>query len=379
MYTSHFNLKMLPFENVPDPAFFFDEGDHSRIHNHVRESIKAGRGLTVVSGPIGSGKTTLSQMIISELSNNLKLIWMAEPPGNSMDLFLFIAQELGLNPSSPERVFVIRDIKDTLSRIVSNGSTCLMIIDESHLMTDDTLNGVRMLNNLEEGSTKLIQILLLGQEELIDTINRPEMEAFKQRIATMEIMGKMDSNGIRKYISHRIHVAGGRQSIFDDTGWEALMLAFGSGNTPRIINLLSDRSLNAAFEREKTAVDVDDVYKAAEGMGLQKEVFFYKIALKEKGKRDPSTEKSVSDKKPAAPGKAPIILDNNRTDRTVTAHKHKEAENKSEISGIDQKNLKKPVLLLLLSIATFIVSISFYCSQSGQTDLMSCLEKLLIF
>ena len=139
MYTKHFGLIKLPFENVPDPLFFCHQGDHARVRNHVEESLKAGRGLSVVSGHIGSGKTTISQMIKSDLSDEIKLIWIAEPPQNSMDLFLFIAQELDIKPSSSERTFVIRDIRDALLKINSEGNKCLVIIDEAHLMSDDTI------------------------------------------------------------------------------------------------------------------------------------------------------------------------------------------------------------------------------------------------
>ena len=244
MYIKHFGLKILPFENVPDPVFFFDQGDHARIRKRVEDSLRAGRGLIVVTGPIGSGKTTLSQMIKSDLSNNTKLIWMAVPPENSMDLFLFIAQELGITPSTSEKVFIIRDIKDALLKINSEGKKCLLIIDESHMIPDDVINGLRLLNNLEEGSTKLIQIFMLGQEELMDIINRPEMEPFKQRIATLEIIGKMNADRIRNYVSYRVEVAGGDPSIFIDSAWDALALAFNSEGTPRRINTLCDRAMS---------------------------------------------------------------------------------------------------------------------------------------
>ena len=100
MYTEHFHLKMLPFENVPDPVFFFDAGDHARVRARVENSLRVGRGLAIVTGPIGSGKTTLSQIIKSDFENGIHLIWIAEPPRNSMELFRFIAQELGLSPSN---------------------------------------------------------------------------------------------------------------------------------------------------------------------------------------------------------------------------------------------------------------------------------------
>jgi len=377
MYTKHFGLTKLPFENVPDPMFFFDQGDHALIRTRVEESLKAGRGLLVVTGHIGSGKTTISQMIKSDLSDEIKLIWMAEPPGNSSDLFLFIAQELGLKPLSSERTFVVRDIRDALLKINSESSKCLVIIDEAHLMSDDTINGIRLLNNLEEGSTKLIQILLLGQEELMKTINRLDMEPFKQRIATLEVLGKMNTDRIREYISHRIKVAGGQPSIFADTGWEALVLAFSSGSTPRTINSLCDKALNVAFEREKTITDVDDVYEAAQGMGLQKEIFFYNIARNEKERKDqvPSTKGKDSITEPETLAKEPVDTFSKESETAQSTQK----ESKIDFIRSEkvQKGLKTPLLFLFLSIAVLILSIFFYCQRSGSPELMTCLQRII--
>lgn len=390
MYTKHFGLKKLPFENVPDPIFFFDQGGYSRIRNRITAFLKAGRGLIVVTGPIGSGKTTLSQMIKSDFSNDLKTIWMAEPPKDSVGLFLFISQALGLKPSTPpERVFVLRDIRDALLKINSKGSRCQMIIDESHLMSDDTLDGIRILNNLEEGMTKLIQILLLGQEEMMETINRPEMKPFKQRIAALEILGKMDAEGIRKYIYHRIKVAGGQPSIFTDSGWEAVVLASGTGGgVPRITNSVCDRSLNVAFERKKATVDINDVSEVAEGMGISEDVFHYKIALKRKEqiKQTPSTRRNDLVKKPETPARGPAHLPSKELDRTKnrpseTFQSSRQNKPKSVpfVSEKEQKNLNMPILFFSLSVAALIFSILFYCQRSGSSDLMTCLQGLISF
>ena len=377
MYTKHFGLNKLPFENVPDPMFFFDQGDYARVRNRVTDSLKAGRGLIVVTGPIGSGKTTLSQMIKSDFSNDVKVIWMAEPPGNSKDLFLFIAQELGLKPSTSGRVFALRDIRDALLKINSEGSKCLMIIDESHLIADNILNGIRLLNNLEEGSTKLIQMLLLGQEELMEIITRPEMESFKQRIAALEILGKMNADRTRKYISHRIEVAGGNPSIFTDTGFEALVLAAGTGGgVPRIINSLCDRSLNAAFEREKAKADVDDVYEVAEGMGIDKEVFHYKIALRSKEQKKQVTVTMKNDSETETPGTG---IENKDRESEASQSTTKESGIGFFRYGKDQKDLKMPLLFLFLSIAALILSVFFYCRISGSPESMTCLRGLIGF
>lgn len=379
MYTEHFGLKMLPFENVPDPLFFFDEGDHSRVRQRITDSIMAGRGLMVVTGPIGSGKTTLSQMIQAGISDELKLIWMALPPGSDMDLFMFIARELGLRHSSPEKVFIINEIRDALLKINSEGSKCMLIIDESHMITDDVLDSIRILNNLEQGSKKLIQILLLGQDELAVNINRPGMEPFKQRIATLEAIGKMNAGRIRKYVMHRIGVAGGSEDIFGETGWEALCRAFGPESTPRTINSFCDRALSLAFEKEKDAVDVDDVYEAAQSMGLDKEVFHYRLEVMKKAKEAPAAaaDEAAVIKEPGSDVKE-NTPDMNvvKSDAESKARPAETAGPATVPSGKVRQDLKIPLLVLLLSIVTFAMSISSYCGTYGSSNLVNCLRGI---
>lgn len=388
MYTELFDLNVLPFENVPDPRFFYDEGDHARIRKQISGSLQSGRGLIVVTGPIGSGKTTLSQMIKSDFPENIRLIWMAEPPANSTELYLFLAQELGLEPSSSEKTFVMRDIRNALLKINSEGKKCLVIMDESHLMSDDVINGIRLLNNLEEGSIKLIQMLLLGQEELMDKINRPEMEPFKQRIAALEILGKMNVDGIRKYVSHRIQVAGGTPALISDTGWEALSIAFNAGGTPRTINSLCDRSFNVAFEREKPVVDAQDVYEATQRIGLRTDVFHYIVSLKNRERKSqepqPAAAKPVAEtartekEQPAQPvaGKA----EQTSSEAVSNAPERSGITSRvPEISAADQKSLKGPLILLLLSIAALMFSIVFFCQRAGSEGTLGCLMDLIGF
>jgi MSHA biogenesis protein MshM len=387
MYTEHFEFNILPFENVPDPLFFYDEGDHARIRKHISGSLQSGRGLIVVTGPIGSGKTTLSQMIRSDFSEKIKLIWMAEPPVNSADLYLFLAQELGLQPSSTEKTFIMRDIRNTLLEINSEGKKCLVIMDESHLMSDDVINGIRLLNNLEEGSMKLIQMLLLGQEELMEKINRPDMEPFKQRIAALEILGKMNADGVRKYISHRIQVAGGTPALISDTGWEALSIAFNAGGTPRTINSLCDRSFNVAFEREKAVVDAHDIYEATQRIGLKTDVFHYIVALKNKERKSqephPAADNPVPETAPSVKKRSPSIPRKAERRSGDTIHEVPDSPEMrmgiSELSPADKKGLKVPVILLLLAIAALTASIVFFCERSGSESFPSCFMDLIRF
>jgi general secretion pathway protein A len=221
-----------------------------------------------------------------------------------------------------------------------------MVIDESHLATKDLLDGIRTLNNLEEGPTKLIQVLLLGQVEMLETLKKPEMKPFMQRIASMEMIGKMNADKIRQYISHRIKTAGGLPSVFTETGWEAIVIASGTGGgVPRVINSLCDRSLNEAFEKGKTAVDIDDISTIAEEMGIFKDLYHYKIAIKNKGieAEDPIKEKkSVASPSPQTP---------------ITASKQPDQEITLTTSRAD---LKAPLQLLLLSLVILALSQFFY-------------------
>ena len=193
-------------------------------------------------------------------------------------------------------------------------------------------------------------------------ISRPEMEPFKQRIATLEIIGRMSTDSLHNYVSHRIKVAGGQPALFDDSGWEALDLAFGSEGTPRVINLLCDKSLNAAFEREKTVVDIHDVYEASKGMGLSKEIFHQIVALnqQERDNQHASAEPEASAAHPNGAGAA--------ISRPASVYRN---------TPEPEKNLKAPVFFLLLSIAALTASVFFYCDRTGSSDLISCIQELI--
>ena len=407
----HFNLNKLPFENVPDPLFFYNSGDHARIRNQISGSLQSGRGLIVVTGPIGSGKTTLSQMIKADFPDDIKLIWMAEPPATSADLYLFLAQELGLQPSSSEKTFVMRDIRNTLMKINSEGRKCLVIIDESHLMTDDVINGIRLLNNLEEGSIKLIQLLLLGQEELMEMINKPIMEPFKQRIAALAALGRMNVDAVRNYISHRIKVAGGNPDLISDTGWEAISIAFHAGGTPRTINSLCDRSFSVAFEQNKPAVDAHHVYEATQRLGLRTDVFHYIISLKSKERKSyeiptyevPTvTDKIVSQTPSEVPSseKHPAGVSDS-TEETLALPRTKQSTNSKNssvpadygaskgIKGLlygnidhisnekhNNRNLQIPAMLLSISLIALMLSLLFFCHKTDSEGVINCMMNL---
>lgn len=288
MYTNHFSLESLPFENVPDPTYFFDQGDYSRVLSRMKDSLRAGRGLMVVAGPIGTGKTTLSQKLMVSVPQQTKIIWLGEPPESSDDLLLFLTHELNIKPELSGRVFVLRDIKEYLQKLHNEGNRCLIIIDEVHKISDDVLECVRLLNNLEQGSLKLVQILLIGQEEFLSKLARPELESFKQRIAWLEAIGRMTPSQTQDYILHRLKVAGSHSDLFTSDALEAVVIS--TRGTPRLINTLCDRSLRVSYESNKTIVDLDSVRKAADDIGLGSEVFLWLMKREERQEMNSTPE-----------------------------------------------------------------------------------------
>lgn len=357
MYTKHFSLESLPFENVPDPAYFFNQGEYSRVLGRMIDSLSAGRGLMVMAGPIGTGKTTLSQKLMVSVPQKTRIVWLGEPPETSDELLLFLTQELRIDSKSPGRIFVLRDIKEYLQKLHEEENRCLLIIDEVHKISDDVLECVRLLNNLEQGSTKLIQIFLIGQEEFLANLNRPELASFKQRIAWLEAMGKMNFLQTREYILHRLKVAGGQSSIFSDEAIEAVLV--GAQGTPRLVNTLCDRALRFCYEANKTTVDLDCVRRAADDIGLGSEVFLWLMNLKKKAKQAELQDSHLPD--------TPRVLAPNQFEPIEKVAKRVDRK-KSKNEWLDQTIwmlADSPLLLLFISTLLFAVSLWFYKVYTG--------------
>lgn len=350
MYKLHFGFNFLPFENTPDPLFYYTAGQRGQVKTRVSHAIDAGMGIVVVTGAIGSGKTTLSQMIISEIANNRSLIWLPEPPVSGVDLLVYIADELGIKVANYENsTFIIRELREKLRQLIKNNRRCIVIIDECHLITDDTIKGLRLLNNLEDGAQKLIQLVLFGQEEFLKIIDRPEMESFKQRIQSgMETLGAMDAESSCKYIKHRLKIAGSHPGIFDDTAWKGIKIALSNDGTPRMINSLCHRALTVAFEKNKKQVDITDIYVAAKVLGIQEKVYFY-------------------------------IVDLNTKLRAQAVERKSHPLNREKTPP--QKSIKWPIFFALFSAALFsaalfILVVIYYCDNSNSQGFSACFSAL---
>lgn len=277
MYTQHFGLTALPFENSPDPGFFFDHGRHAEVLDLMQDFVSASRGLLVVAGPIGTGKTTLSQMLVKELPEHVQLIWLVEPPATAKDFVMFVAQELGVPYTYETRLFIIRDLVNRLVELHASGKRTLIIVDEAHLMSAEVLEGVRIMNNFEKGAAKLVHVVLIGQEELLTTLEDPAMRPLRQRISTIINLGRMSPPVVKAYIEHRLALAKAPQDIMTPLAIDTV--AHVSGGAPRLVNTLCNIAFRNAFVKHSKVVDYEEVFRAAEELGLGKAALHHLINL----------------------------------------------------------------------------------------------------
>lgn len=358
MYLEHFGLKVLPFENVPDPAFFFDDGEYQRILRRLASAIGAGRGLMVVAGPIGAGKTTLSQKLMADLPGSTVRLWLAEPPDTDRELFQMLLEQLGSRHTVTSRVLALGVLRDLLLKLHGSGGQCLVIVDESHKFSDEVLEAVRLLNNLEDGASKLIQILMLGQEELTELLTRTGREAFRQRIANMEVLGRMSPPQVRDYVRHRLRVAGGDPEIFPDLILDAVAVA--ATGIPRLTNSLCDRALRNAFEGGKRVVGTKDLLQAAEELGIYSKAFH--IFVERERTAAPASTPATAPSPPAAAAAGPAV-----------------AFEKVELCGgpgRPPRRLTGPLIFLATGVAALTASLLFYCSRSTALHGGNCLSHL---
>lgn len=369
MYTAHFGLRALPFENVPDPAFFFNEGEYQRVLRRLTAAVQAGRGLMVLAGPIGSGKTTLSQKLMGDLPGKTVQVWLAEPPASDQELFKMLLERLGATFAWESRVLALGALRDRLLRLAAAGGRCLVVIDESHKFGDVGLEAIRLLNNLEQGSAKLIQVLMLGQEELTEMLTRPGREAFRQRIANLETLGHMTPPQVRDYVRHRLRIAGGDPGIFPDLVLDTVAEA--ADGIPRLTNSLCDRTLLHASEAGRPIVDAKDLLSAAEEVGLYRKAFHFLVATGRAGAPSPPLSPSAATLAPASQETGPPSV------ARPIVRAAEPGPTQRTGSSAPERSLAGPLVFLAGGVVALAASLFWFASRAGGGWFALLLENLI--
>ncbi|OHB87887.1 MAG: hypothetical protein A3E19_01140 [Planctomycetes bacterium RIFCSPHIGHO2_12_FULL_52_36] len=264
MYLDYWGLKKKPFENTPNPDFFFYSVNHEEALTRLLYGVKERKGAVMITGDIGAGKTLLSRMLVRLLSREEKgynIAVVVNPNLSAEDLLRELIYQFGGLESLPpviSKLDLLHRLEDTIFESNEKGQHCVLVIDEAHVIKDEAIfEEIRLLLNFQKNDAFLMTIVLLGQPELAQRIRQHEPLA--QRIAIRYNLSGLSKEEVGKYIDYRLKASGGNREIFNATSVEEVYRA--SKGIPRIINNICDLSLLMGFSSQAEMVS-DAIVKA---------------------------------------------------------------------------------------------------------------------
>lgn len=270
MYEQHFGLRQPPFALTPDTGFFFRNEAHVEALEVLHHALEQGEGFIKVSGEVGTGKTLLCRLLLNRLDDQWVTAWVPNPYLEPDALRRAIADELRvpLGPT-PRQHTVVKKLQERLIALAAEGRRVVVIIDEAQALSDESLEALRLLSNLETETRKLLHVVLFGQPELDERLAQPRLRQLQQRIGFGYRLRPLDAEGVALYLQHRLAVAGyNGRALF---GRAALRrLHRDSRGIPRLLNVLAHKALMLAYGRGLREVGVAEVALAVrdtEGAG----------------------------------------------------------------------------------------------------------------
>ncbi len=267
-YLEHFHLTHEPFSNAPDARFYFDSAQHQRTLRKLRFAVDSNKGLGIVVGPIGNGKTTLARRLLDQFPPNLyqsSLLIMVHSGVTPDWILARIASQMGVKDPRSDRLAVLRQLYDRLLEIDAEGRRAVILIDEAQMLeTRTVMKEFRGLLNLEIPGKKLLNIIFFGLPELEENLRLDPPLA--QRVAVRCSLGALTAGDTAAYIDHRLGIAGAGKRLFAADSIQAVHHF--SGGVPRLINTVCDNCLFEAFSVGLDHVDESIALSVAESLGL---------------------------------------------------------------------------------------------------------------
>ncbi|ULG68410.1 ExeA family protein [Marinobacterium sediminicola] len=264
MYCEYFGLREPPFSIAPNPRYLYMSEQHEEALSHLLYGIDADGGFILLTGEVGTGKTTLSRRLIEQLPDTTDFALILNPHLQPVELLQAVCDELRLTPD-PERPLSMKSLCDCIYRYLLQQHACgrntLLIIDEGQQLPFESLEQLRLLTNLETSDAKLLKVVLLGQPELLQRLAQDDLRQLSQRISARFHLGPLAEADLPHYIHHRLQIAGLSRPVFPPATLKYLYRL--SSGLPRIINQICDRALLGTYVQTRNEVSVETLEKAA--------------------------------------------------------------------------------------------------------------------
>ena len=262
MYESFYGLKEKPFSMLPDPAFLYLSKKHQKALTLFEYGLMNHAGFSVISGEIGSGKTTILRKLLENMDRSISVGMITNTHNRFGGLLDWVLSVYGIHEKGLSEVEKHQCFIDFLIEQYAAKKTTLLIVDEAQNLSVEKLEELRMLSNINADKDQVLQVILAGQPELKDTLRLPELKQFVQRVAVDYHLGSLDKPDTSAYIAHRLSVAGTEEVIFTEDACDLIHKY--SGGTPRLINLLSDTAMVYGFADQQKIIDEDLVIEMIE-------------------------------------------------------------------------------------------------------------------
>jgi general secretion pathway protein A len=267
MYNSYFGFHESPFNVTPDPRFFYTNPVYQEAFAVLRYGIEAKKGFVVITGEVGTGKTTLLRKLMRNLGDTIHSVFIFNTLLSFPELLQLILHDLGLAPGEPNKVTLLQELNDYLMRQLKQGHVVSVLIDEAQNLSDEALEGLRLLSNLETDQEKLLQFVLMGQPELMAKLDQPGLRQVKQRVAFQCRLVPLKDEETGPYIDFRLRTVGYTgKNLFEPDALQQIALY--SQGIPRLINSICDNALLSAYAQSKTIVSADMIEEVGHDLRL---------------------------------------------------------------------------------------------------------------